>query len=297
MAKTPYGDFQPRAKRLHTDATPHEACAPNGCLTLEDHLGRAANIKFSCLHANYRGTTSQCSLSWGVRQASPWYSQRVSCGSTPKRIPKTVEGPMPHFGPFDTHREALIAACPLILSQRGATAGHLEDASFGTHWRSSTEYCAWLYRTPSGQYEMSMLVENTDPIPPGGQDERTCKLPAHVSDKRYPADSLQHLYILHNHPAVPTNISHRDISAVVKLAKIHGKFIETPAGQIPVGIIAFFSNSYRASPSSCDGFFEYSWGSTEVFKWSPGERGAWRQGKAGTVTWLNDSEFRFSPER
>lgn len=243
----------------------------------------------------------QCCLlalvAWGCAPAKQAAPPEGVLRFDPKHIPRSVEGPMPHFGPFDSYRDALIAACPLILSQRGATAGHIEATSFGTHWRASTEYCAWLYYTPANKYEMSMLVESTDPIPPGDQHERLCKLPALVSDKRYPQRSLKYLYILHNHPAVPTNISDRDIGAVIKLAKIHGGVIETAEGSIPVGIIAFFSNSYQAPASSCDGFFEYSWGSAEVLKWSPGERGEWRREKAGTVTWLNDSEFRFYPDR
>jgi hypothetical protein len=81
------------------------------------------------------------------------------------------------------------------------------------------------------------------------------------------------------------------------LAKIHGQFAETSEGRIPVGIVAFFSNSYEPSPSSCDGFFEYSWGSTEVIRWRRDEQGLWRREKAGTVTWLNETEFDFRPNQ
>jgi hypothetical protein len=59
------------------------------------------------------------------------------------------------------------------------------------------------------------MVESADPIPPDRQNERFCKIPAYVDDKRYPPRSLKHLYILHNHAAVPTNISNNDIGAVV----------------------------------------------------------------------------------
>jgi hypothetical protein len=215
----------------------------------------------------------------------------------PKNLPPSLPGPMPHFGPFDSRLDALLAACPLLLSQPGATAGRADDTSFNARWRGSTEYCSWLYYTPAGKYEMSMMVESADPIPPDHQNERFCKIPASVDDKRYPPRSLKHLYILHNHPAVPTNISNNDIGAVVKLARIHGQFAETSEGRIQVGIVAFFSNSYEPSPSSCDGFFEYSWGSTEVVRWRRDEQGQWRQEKAGTVTWLNETEFDFRPSQ
>lgn len=214
----------------------------------------------------------------------------------PKNLPPSVPGPMPNFGPFDSRWDALLAACPLILSQPRATAGRKDDTSFSTHWRVSTEYCSWLYYTPAEKYEMSMMVESTDSIPPDDQGERFCKLPAFVNDERFPPRKLKHLYILHNHPAVPTSISKEDIGAVIKLARIHGKFVETSEGRIPVGIVAFYSNSYAPSPPSCDGILEYRWGSTEVVRWTRDEQGVWRREKAGTVTWLNESTFDFRPE-
>jgi len=211
----------------------------------------------------------------------------------PENFPDSVEGPMPHFGPFDSRFDALLAACPLILSQPHATAGRMNDPNFAVRWRISNEYCAWLYYTPDNKYEMSLLVESTERIPPGNQGERWCRAPAFVNDPRYPRRSLQYLYFLHNHAAVPTNISDRDIRAVVKSALIHGKFVETREGRIPVAVIAFISNSYEPSPNTCDGFYEYSWGSTEAVKWTPDEHGTWHKKKVGSVTWINETEFRF----
>lgn len=204
---------------------------------------------------------------------------------------------MPGFGSFDAYWDALLAACPLILSQRGANAGNRGDTSFDMRWRVSTEYCAWLYYTPDSKYELSRLVESTSPIPPDNQGERGCTLPAFVEDNRYPANRLKHLYILHNHPGTPTNISEKDITAVVNAAKIHGAFVETREGKIPVSIVAFFSSHYDPSPTRCEGFFEYRKGSTEVMKWTPDERGQWRREKAGTVIWDNETDFRFVPVR
>lgn len=204
---------------------------------------------------------------------------------------------MPGFGSFDAYWNALLAACPLILSQRGASAGHQGDMNFSMHWRASTEYCAWLYYTPDDKYELSRLVQSTSPIPPDNQGERGCTLPAFVDDPRYPAKSLKHLYILHNHPGTPTNISEKDITAVVNAAKIHGEFVETKQGRIPVSIVAFFSRHYEPSSTGCDGFFEYSRGSSEVVKWTPDERGQWHREKAGTVIWDSKTDFRFVPAK
>lgn len=204
---------------------------------------------------------------------------------------------MPGFGPFDSYRDALLAACPVILSQRGANAGYRGDTSFSARWRVSTEYCAWLYYTPDNKYEMSRLVESSQPVPPDDQDERGCTLPAFVDDARYPSRSLKHLYVLHNHPGTPTNISTRDITAVINAAKIHGKFIETREGKIPISIVAFFSAHYDPNPTTCDGFYEYNSGATEVVKWTHDDQGRWTQVKAGAVIWDNATEFRFVPER
>jgi proteasome lid subunit RPN8/RPN11 len=214
----------------------------------------------------------------------------------PENPPESLAGPMPDFGPFDSSWDALLAACPLILSQPRATAGHRGDMNFGARWKASTEYCAWLYYTPDDKFEMSMLVESTATIPPDEQDERGCRMPAFVDDKRYPLRSLKHVYVLHNHPAVPTHLSEKDIAAIVNVARIHGGFIETKEGKIPVGVVAFFSNSYASSPTTCDGFFEYGMGSNEVVKWTPGEQGKWRRENAGSVTWISKTRFRFDPK-
>ncbi|ATB34371.1 hypothetical protein MEBOL_007873 [Melittangium boletus DSM 14713] len=202
---------------------------------------------------------------------------------------------MPRFGPFAAPLDALVAACPLILSQPRATAGRQEDMNFETRWRVSTEYCAWLYYTPAEQFEMSMLVESTEPRPPGEQNERGCRMPAFVSDSRYPPRSLKHVYVLHNHPETPTNLSEKDINALVKVARLHGEFVETKAGRIPVGVVAFFSNTYAPSEASCGGFFEYSLGAKDVLKWTPDAQGKWRSRSVGTITWVGKTKFYFEP--
>lgn len=214
----------------------------------------------------------------------------------PKNFPKSLSGPMPNFGPFVSRLDALSSACSLIFSQQDASAGREDDMHFDLRWRNTKEYCAWLYYTPDDKYELSMLVESTGPVPPRKQHERRCRAPAFVDDARYPPRSLRYLYFVHNHPATPTNLSEEDIGAVIKIARLHGPFVDTKEGRIPVGVIAFFANSYRSSAAMCDGFYEYSWGNSWVMRWTRDDEGRWQQEKAGTVTWLNEQEFNFEPE-
>jgi hypothetical protein len=211
----------------------------------------------------------------------------------PEHFPRSVPGPFPNLGPFESRGDALLAACPRFLSQRGATAGRKDAMNFNVQWRVSTEYCAWIYYTPDDRYELSMLVESGKTSSPDEQGERRCEMPAFVDDPRYPQRSLKYVYIVHNHPAYPTELSEIDISALVRAAKIHGGFLETKQGRIPLGIVAFFSSVYEPAAPSCDGFLEYNLERrTEVVKWTRDDQGHWRQGKAGTVTWLDETTFR-----
>lgn len=202
---------------------------------------------------------------------------------------------MPGLGPFDSRLEALAAACPLVLGQRNASAGREGSLSFEMRWRSATEYCAWLYYTPDNKYELSMLVESTEPVPPGKHHERRCKAPAFVDDPRYPPRSLRYIYFIHNHASAPTNLSEDDIRATIKAARIHGPYADTAEGRVPIGVIAFYSNSYPPSAKACDGFYEYVWGSNMVLQWTPDREGGWRKTKAGTVRWFNEVDFEFQP--
>ncbi|NOK36392.1 hypothetical protein HMI49_24605 [Corallococcus exercitus] len=78
---------------------------------------------------------------------------RPGPGASPEHIP----GPLKNFGPFDVAADALSAACPLILSKPNASVVALQEAQPEVALRMATEYCAWLYATPDGRYEMSML--------------------------------------------------------------------------------------------------------------------------------------------
>jgi hypothetical protein len=188
--------------------------------------------------------------------------------------------------------EALLAACPLILSQKNATAGHPRDERFHERWHGSREYCAWLYYTPDAKYELSMLVEDA---PRDDALRKGCRLPTSVEDKRYPPGSLKHVFILHNHPG-PTPLSDRDFLGTAKMARVHGGFVETREGKVPLSVVAFYSNTYEPVTPACDGFLMYSFATSEVAKWTPDENGEWRRRKTGTVTWLNEENFLFNPE-
>ncbi|WP_407741347.1 hypothetical protein [Hyalangium sp.] len=53
---------------------------------------------------------------------------------------QSLPGPMAGFGPFDSFSDALIAACPLILSKPHATVSHIQDRDMAL--RVASEYCA-----------------------------------------------------------------------------------------------------------------------------------------------------------
>lgn len=75
----------------------------------------------------------------------------------------SIPGPLKNFGPHVLAADALTAACPLILSKPNATVVHLQEAQPEVALRAATEYCAWLYVTPEGHYEMSMLSDSSRP--------------------------------------------------------------------------------------------------------------------------------------
>jgi proteasome lid subunit RPN8/RPN11 len=214
-----------------------------------------------------------------------------------KHPPKSVEGPIVlNFGPFDSRWDALIAACPLILSMPGATAGRQDGMGFDVRWRMSREYCSWVYYTPDRKYEMSMLVEGPESLP-YEQNKRSCQLPMFVEDKRYAKESLEYVYFLHGHPEFPTTLSERDMEAIALIRKHHGSFAATREGNVSVGFIAFFANSYSPVHAECDGFFEYRLGSNEVLKWTHDEQGRWHSEEVATVARSSGTEARFQPRR
>ncbi|MFE8601106.1 hypothetical protein [Archangium violaceum] len=200
---------------------------------------------------------------------------------------------MPGFGPFDSYSDAVLAACPAILSKPNATAGRVQDQDFPLRWRISREYCAWLYYTPDHKYEMSNL---TDQSKPDDLDrKRSCALPSVVDDQRYPPDSLKYVFALHNHPYAAA-LSDDDIRAIVAKGRIHGFEFQGRNGtlenqSVKLAIIAFFSNSSDPEHPTCDGFFQYIPLAGQLRKWTH-TRGEWRCQQTGTIKWLNDVDYR-----
>lgn len=204
---------------------------------------------------------------------------------------ESLPGPMAGFGPFDSFSDALIAACPLILSKPHATVSHIPDPELAL--RLSSEYCAWLYYTPADKYELSMLTDQSD-----ADDlvtrKRSCKLPSFVDDPRYAPGSLKYIFALHNHP-FGSPLSFRDMRKIISLANTHEWVVNTRDGKVPIAIIAFYAKSPDTTSPPCDGFYQYTPETRELSQWARTAEG-WRGRKIGTVTWISPTEYRVDPE-
>lgn len=200
--------------------------------------------------------------------------------------PQTIPGPMPGFGPFDSFSDALIAACPLVMGMPHANAGRPSNPNFKLHWRLSREYCAWVYRTPENMFEMSMLTASPAQDDP---DKRQCTLPPHVDDARYTQQQLGYVFVVHNHPA-GTEFSMNDISFILEQGLLHGWTVKTNTREIPLAIIAFFSNEGAAS-ASCGGFYQFTPVSGELVKWVVDKEGSWTYAPYGKVRYLGGLDY------
>ncbi|WP_244222130.1 hypothetical protein [Corallococcus exercitus] len=210
---------------------------------------------------------------------------RPGPGASPEHIP----GPLKNFGPFDVAADALSAACPLILSKPNASVVALQEAQPEVALRMATEYCAWLYATPDGRYEMSMLSDSSRPGD-AVRGLRSCSLPPFVDDSRYAPDSLKQIFALHNHP-FGTRLSARDLRFIESMATVHDWEVLTREGRIRLSIVAFFSRSRDASAPTCDGFYQYVPATREMMLWTR-TGGRWKQESHGTVTWLDERTYR-----
>ncbi|KFE69167.1 hypothetical protein [Hyalangium minutum] len=199
---------------------------------------------------------------------------------------QSLPGPMPGFGPFESYTQALMAACPLILSKPNATAGRVGSQNFQIRWRVSSEYCAWLYYTPDHKYEMTLL---TDQSKPNLEDRKTCDLPPFVNDPRYPPTSLKYIFALHNHPFEDI-LSNKDIGYITDMGLTHGFEINTRDGNVRLAVIAFFSTSNDFESPTCDGFFEYIPATTEMVKWHHSQDD-WRMEHVGLVKRLANGRY------
>lgn len=209
---------------------------------------------------------------------------RPGFGEDPDRIP----GPMKNFGPFDSYTDALLAACPLILSKPNATVGHLQDVNPEIAQRVATEYCAWLYYTPEHRYEMSMLTDRPKPddLVAG---KKTCMLPRFVTDSRYDPGDLRYIFALHNHP-FGKQLSLVDLHFIEAMASQHDWKTETKNGEIHLSIIAFFSHSMSNGNPNCDGFHQYVPATREIMTWVQ-TRNGWKKADNGILRWLDDRRY------
>jgi hypothetical protein len=198
-----------------------------------------------------------------------------------------IDGPMTDVGSFLTYSDALLAACPLLLNMPNAVANRPGTPNFQLHWELSQEYCAWIYYTPDETYELSMLMTSRVQDDPR---RRRCDLPSYVRDPRYSDEQIGYLFVVHNHPT-RNELSRDDIRFIVDQGRIHGFTVQAKDHEIPIGIVAFFSNSPVGESATCDGFFVYVPLTGEIQRWATDEKGAWKKEVIRSVKWLNSTEF------
>jgi hypothetical protein len=121
-------------------------------------------------------------------------------------------------------------------------------------------------------------------------NKSVCDLPSIVDDPRYAPESLGYVFVLHNHP-YENLLSRFDIHFIVKMAAEHSVVVKTRAGEVPISIIAFFSNSDALEHPRCDGFFQYIPGTGELLRWSHSE-GNWTHRITGRVVWTDATTYR-----
>jgi hypothetical protein len=221
----------------------------------------------------------------------------------PKKQPEVgyayaLPGPMPKAGPYKTYVEALFDACPRLLSLPNAVGGRQdgphtvmgrqEGFYFKRYVDVTTEYCAWVYYTPQGMYEMSWVGTDEEQ---SDSKLRHCNLPRYVHDPRYRDEEIMYVFAIHGHPA-PSELTEGDVAYIIKAGEEHGKAFYNKDGQIHLGIIAFYSKG-EGKKVSCDGFFQYTPFTGELQKWSRDESGEWRTEKMGKITyeWKEDGSL------
>ncbi|WP_224362103.1 hypothetical protein [Hyalangium versicolor] len=151
-------------------------------------------------------------------------------------------------------------------------------------WDEATEYCAWIYQTPDGAYELSWIGTNEIQ---DRSEYRRCDIPPRVLDARYnddpklpPDRNLTYVFAVHSHP-VASLLTRHDIGYIIKQGRsLQDSFHSM--GQFSIGIIAFFSRNDHDNPT-CDGFFQYTLpldelqGATKTIqKWTTHAAGKWK---------------------
>jgi hypothetical protein len=172
--------------------------------------------------------------------------------------PFLEELPGPLLGPFNSFTDALVAACRKIITKPHAVSPHPSTQDFNTYWRTSTEYCAWIYYTPDGNYELSKL---TDQSKLGlATRKKMCLLPPTVQDQRYSPSGIKYICALHNH-LFDDALSADDLRFILNEGARRGAppyfgfFPQTREGGRLLSIVAFFSTD--AQSPSCDGYYQY----------------------------------------
>ena len=195
---------------------------------------------------------------------------------------------MPGFGPFKSPFDALMKACPFLLSLPHAVGQRLDetDPAHELSWHQSTEYCAWVYYTPDDNYEMSWVIT------PDVQDEiaaRHCSLPPRVHDSRYPDDSIRYVYAIHTHPFPEKGrLSEGDILYILRQGERHGRAFVNREGIIKLANIAFFRKP-GLDGQHCSSFYQYTPMTGELQEWTLGEDSTWKVDDYGRVTsWRNE---------
>lgn len=189
---------------------------------------------------------------------------------------------MPGFGPFPTYTDALLAACPKILSYDNAVSTRPESPRLRFYRSVPKEYCAWIYSTPQKQYELSLAVMNLS------RNQSRCKLPDNVLDSRFTSENLGYVFAVHNHP-MGSELSTDDIGYIVEEARIHGLTAQIQGKEVDLGTAAFFSRSSTAHKPNCDGFYLYFPRTGELLKWTQSEQHEWSKKQYGHVTLMEKS--------
>ena len=152
-------------------------------------------------------------LSW----STPWVGGHAR--STARGFTTTPGHDPEWLGAGGHGSDALLAARERIRSKPHASAGRGHQQEAATHWRASSEYCAWVYYTPDEQDLVSRLTDQAALDP--HQRVKTCLLPTRVEDSRYPPDSLRYIHALHNHP-FGSELSRGDIRFIVEHGALRG---------------------------------------------------------------------------
>ncbi|HEX8441647.1 MAG TPA: hypothetical protein VF697_41575, partial [Archangium sp.] len=87
---------------------------------------------------------------------------------------------------------------------------------------------------------------------------------------------------------VGNELSRDDIQFIVGMGSIHGFTVKTREREVPLGIVAFYSET---RPVSCNGFFLHMPATGELLKWTVNPKGEWKSRLYGMVKWINSSEF------